>query len=96
MKFPMQSVYTWYRHTLRNPKYRMWIVAGTLVYLLSPLDIAPDVFPIVGQIDDFAVLAIFVSEVSGLLFDAMKSRKPNPNEASPGQQTVDVDAVSVD
>ena len=52
MNFSIQSVYTWYRETLRNPKYRWWIILGTLAYLISPIDIAPDFLPVIGQIDD--------------------------------------------
>ena len=58
MKFSVQSVYEWYRSTLRNPKYRWWVILGTLVYLVSPIDIAPDFLPIVGQLDDVFLLTI--------------------------------------
>ncbi|NJP11877.1 MAG: DUF1232 domain-containing protein [Leptolyngbyaceae cyanobacterium RU_5_1] len=51
-KFPADIVsnwlYNWYRNTLRHPKYRWWIILGTLLYLLSPVDISPDMFPILG------------------------------------------------
>ena len=47
MNFSIQSVYNWYRETLRNPKYRWWIILGTLAYLVSPIDIAPDFLPVV-------------------------------------------------
>ncbi|MBD2613064.1 DUF1232 domain-containing protein [Nostoc punctiforme FACHB-252] len=103
MKFSIQSVYTWYRDLLRNPKYRWWVVLGTLVYLASPFDILPDVFPIVGQIDDVFLLTLLVSEVSGLVIEGWKTRKGNLNtEASNTTEgttstasTIDVDAVSV-
>ena len=55
MNFSIQSVYNWYRDTIRNPKYRWWIILGTLVYLLSPFDISPDFLPILGEIDDFVL-----------------------------------------
>ena len=104
MSFSIQSLYTWYRNTLRNPKYRWWIVLGTLAYLISPIDIAPDFLPIVGQIDDIAILTLLVSEVSQMAIEYAKSRQAaTGTEASdsvndspsynPG--TVDVDAVSV-
>jgi len=96
-----RSLYAWYRNTLRNPKARPWIILGTLAYLLSPLDISPDVIPILGQIDDVAILAIFVSEVSSLLFDALRrpqsTATPAPAEGGDtAAQTVDVEAVSVE
>ncbi|MEH2000192.1 MAG: YkvA family protein [Nostoc sp.] len=103
MKFSIQSLYTWYRDVLRNPKYRWWVILGTLVYLVSPIDIVPDFLPVVGQIDDVFLLTLLVSEVSGLVIEGWKARKgdlgtetPNTTEGSTSTaNTVDVDAVSV-
>lgn len=64
MNFSIQSVYNWYRNLLRNPKYRWWVILGTALYFVSPLDIAPDFLPIVGQLDDVFILTLLVSEVS--------------------------------
>jgi uncharacterized membrane protein YkvA (DUF1232 family) len=102
MNFSIQSLYTWYRNTLRNPKYRWWVIIGTVTYLISPLDISPDFIPIIGQIDDVFLLTLFVTEVSGLVIDGWKAKKENVknntsnigNNAPPGE-TVDVDSVSV-
>lgn len=99
-KFSIQGLYTWYRNTLRNPKYRWWIILGTLAYLFSPIDIAPDFIPIIGQIDDIAVVTLLLSELSQLLMDSLKSRKnaasgsANATNADSSDQTVDVNAVS--
>ncbi len=96
--FSIQSIYSWYRNTIRNPKYRWWIVLGTMVYLFSPIDIAPDFIPIIGQIDDVFLLTLLVSEVSQLLIDGVKARKGTEvtsETASTTDKTVDVDAVSV-
>ena len=103
MKFSIQSLYTWYQNLLRNPKYRWWVILGTLFYLVSPIDIAPDFIPVVGQIDDVFLLTLLVSEVSGLVIEGWKARKdevgtevPNTTEASTSSaSTIDVDAVSV-
>ncbi|MCW5316585.1 DUF1232 domain-containing protein [Nostoc sp. KVJ3] len=103
MKFSIQSLYTWYRNLLRNPKYRWWVILGTLVYLISPIDIAPDFIPIVGQIDDVFLLTLLVSEVSGLVIEGWKARKGDMEtevaDSAEGSQstgsTIDVDAVSV-
>ncbi len=59
MKFPIQSLYGFYRNAVRNPRYRWWIVLGTLVYLLSPFDISPDFLPILGEVDDFVLYPCF-------------------------------------
>jgi uncharacterized membrane protein YkvA (DUF1232 family) len=104
MKFSIQSLYTWYRSLLRNPKYRWWIVLGTLLYVVSPIDIAPDFLPILGEVDDVMLLTLLVSEVSQLLIEGFKARKDNnvdstvsnTTEATTSSaNTIDVDAVSV-
>ncbi|NES87014.1 MAG: DUF1232 domain-containing protein [Moorea sp. SIO2B7] len=98
MSISPKSIYNWYRNTIRNPQYRWWIILGTLVYLISPIDISPDMFPIVGQIDDIMILTLLITEVSQLVLDFAKSRKQNinpPTEEGSGE-TVDVEAVSLD
>ena len=103
MNFSIQSVYNWYRDTIRNPKYRWWIILGTMAYLVSPIDIAPDFLPVIGQIDDVAIAVLLISEISQMSIDYFKSRQTQTNstsEATSGTSeakasTVDVDAVSV-
>ena len=101
MNFSIQSLYNWYRNTLRNPKYRWWLVLGSLLYLFSPFDIAPDFIPVIGLIDDAAIMALLVSEVSQLLIERVKFRQ-GEKESNTGttsepvaDNVVDVDAVSV-
>lgn len=101
MKFPLQALYGFYRNAIRNPKYRWWIILGTLVYLLSPFDISPDIFPIAGQIDDALLVTLMFTEVSQLLMEKMKRRDEDfeetvSNAATNAPQTVDVDVVSLD
>lgn len=96
--FSIQSLYNWYRNTIRNPKYRWWMVLGTLLYIFSPIDIAPDFIPVIGQLDDIVILSLLVSEVSQMVIEAAKSRKGTTVAANPDpstEKTVDVDAVSV-
>ncbi|HEY9844836.1 MAG TPA: YkvA family protein [Candidatus Caenarcaniphilales bacterium] len=98
MSFSVKYIYNWYRNAIRNPKYRWWIVLGTLAYLLSPIDIAPDFLPIIGQLDDAAILTLLVSEVSQILFERVKARKGDDlggTSTANQDATVDVDAVSV-
>ncbi|AFY78280.1 MAG: DUF1232 domain-containing protein [Hydrococcus sp. C42_A2020_068] len=98
MKIPIQSIYNFYRNAIRNPKYRWWIILGTLVYLLSPFDISPDFFPIVGEIDDFILVTFLVTEVSQLILDRFKSTKTNPVAAptETSNETIEVQAVSAE
>jgi uncharacterized membrane protein YkvA (DUF1232 family) len=100
MNFSIQSVYTWYRNLLRNPKYRWWVIIATGLYFISPFDIAPDFLPIVGQLDDVFLLTLLVSEVSQMVIEGAKARKNYSESASADGatnvgSTVDVNAVSV-
>lgn len=95
MKFNLQSVYGFYRNAIRNPKYRNWIILGTLAYVLSPFDISPDFFPLAGQIDDFLLLSIMLTEVSQIIVGNIKNKKEKYTE-NEVNKTVDVNAVSMD
>lgn len=91
----MTSIYNWYRNTLRHPKYRWWLVLGTLAYLLSPIDISPDFLPIVGQIDDVMLATLLVTEVSQLFIEKFKSRKETVEQDTATNSTVEVEAETV-
>jgi uncharacterized membrane protein YkvA (DUF1232 family) len=96
MKFPIQSLYSWYRNTLRNPKYRWWIVLGTFVYLLSPFDILPDLFPLIGEIDDIALVTLLFAEVSQIVVEKLKQRQSGPDMSpSSGADTNTVEVESI-
>jgi uncharacterized membrane protein YkvA (DUF1232 family) len=96
--FGAQSVYDWYRETIRNPKYRWWIILGTVAYILSPIDIAPDFIPVIGQLDDVLLMTLLVSEVSQVLIDRVKTMKGKSatDENVSANNPVEVNAVSVD
>ena len=100
MKVSITSLYNWYRDTLRNPKYRWWIVLGTLAYLISPFDISPDFIPIGGQIDDLVIVTLLVTELSQLFIDGFKSRKQGQdidvNLDSENVETVEVKAEKIE
>ncbi|HEY9763751.1 MAG TPA: YkvA family protein [Trichocoleus sp.] len=85
MKNLAQSFYDWYTQTLRHPKYRWVLVAGTLVYLLSPIDISPDFLPIIGWIDDGVVATLLVAELSQILMNVLSGRDRN-SESSTKQE----------
>ena len=95
MKVPF---YDWYRNLIRNSKYRWVIIVGTLLYLISPIDLLPDFIPLIGQIDDGIVVTLLVAELSGMLLDRAKAQK-NKNVAADttvaSAETVDVNATSV-
>lgn len=95
------SFIDWYRKLIRNSKYRWLIIVGTLLYLLSPIDLLPDIIPIVGQIDDVVILTLLVSEVSQVLMERIKAVKGKEAESAADQtvgaaDSVDVNAVRVE
>ena len=95
------AIYEWYRGTIRNPKYRWWMILGTLAYLLSPIDIAPDFIPVIGQIDDVVLMTLLVSELSQLMIERVKNRKGGDTVSADGDRStvsepVEVNAVSVE
>jgi len=69
----------------RRGKYRkipFWTVAaivGALLYVLNPLDLIPDFLPLVGQIDDAAVVAACLLMVRQDLHKYKKWKIANPD-----------------
>lgn len=59
----------------RKGKYKKipwWVISTAtfaLLYVLNPLDIIPDVIPIIGQLDDIAVIAICLLLIEQQLHD---------------------------
>lgn len=97
--FGDKSIYDWYRDVIRNPKYRWWIIIGSLAYIISPIDIAPDFIPVIGQVDDVLIMTLLVSEVSQLLINRVKTMKGKDSvgdETVSATNPVDVNAVQVD
>lgn len=93
----VEGLRNWYRNAIRNSKYRWLVVFGSLLYLVSPFDIAPDVLPIIGWLDDGIIATLLVTEVSQLLFEQVNaSRKKEQQKATAtAEQVIDVEAVSV-
>ena len=100
MNFSIQAIYNWYRDLLRNPKYRWWVVAGSLLYLVSPIDISPDVFPIIGWLDDGIIISLLIAEVSQIAKEKLQSQNNRADKATSTTTVedtpVDVQAVQVD
>ncbi len=100
MSLSPKAIYDWYRSTLRNPKYRWWIILGTLAYLFSPLDLSPDIIPIAGQVDDVILVSLLVAELSQIVMDFFQARQNDLNvEATQTEETgptVETNAVPVE
>ncbi len=99
MNFSLSSLYEWYRSAIRHPKYRWWVMLGTAIYLVSPIDIIPDIFPIVGQIDDVMLAGLLFTELSQMAIAKLQNRQEKNNVATDnaGSETnvVDVDAETI-
>jgi uncharacterized membrane protein YkvA (DUF1232 family) len=85
MKVLNQVVRSFVRSNIRNPKFRWFFILASLAYLISPLDISPDVFPVMGLLDDGLLVAMISTEISQFV---LERRKANRN----GETTVDVSA----
>ncbi|MEA5511888.1 YkvA family protein [Crocosphaera sp. UHCC 0190] len=96
MKFPLQFIYDWYRGAIRHPQYRWWVILGTLVYFISPLDISPDIFPIAGQLDDFVLVTLLMTEIFQMIIERFQNNPEITVEESPEGETIEVKAVSID
>ena len=99
MNFSLSSLYEWYRSAIRHPKYRWWVMLGTAIYLVSPIDVIPDIFPIVGQIDDVMLAGLLFTELSQMAIAKLQNRqeKNNVTTDNAGNETnvVDVDAETI-
>lgn len=91
----------WYRQLLRNSKYRWVVLFGTLVYLVSPIDIAPDAFPVLGWLDDGLIATIAVTEITQILLDRRRNLRQvdetiaTTKSVDTSGNVIDVDAVAV-
>jgi uncharacterized membrane protein YkvA (DUF1232 family) len=88
----------WFTNLIRNSKYRWLVILGSFIYLVSPLDISPDVFPIVGWIDDGLLATIVVTELTQLVLERRRNslgqirQEVEPRDV---ETIIDVDSVTV-
>lgn len=64
-----------YRRLLGHPIARWVVVIGSLVYLISPLDIVPDVIPIFGWVDDGVLATLLATGVVEIVLEQRRARK---------------------
>ncbi|NJR32518.1 MAG: DUF1232 domain-containing protein [Chamaesiphon sp. CSU_1_12] len=98
MNFNIQSLHNWYRGLLQNPKYRWWVVAASIAYLLSPIDLIPDFLPFAGLVDDTLIISLLVSEVAQVAKTKLQSKtnRSTPNTPDASGQVVDVRAIAIE
>jgi uncharacterized membrane protein YkvA (DUF1232 family) len=89
----IEAVYNWYRSLVSNPTYRWWVIGASLLYVISPIDIAPDFIPFIGQIDDAVVITLLASELAQVLKDRnamIKQKKAEKNMVVDEPVTIEV------
>ncbi len=57
-----------------TPRWAKTIIIGALGYFISPVDVVPDVIPIVGLSDDLVVLGLAVKTVVECITDEVKGK----------------------
>lgn len=77
---------------LKNPRFSWLIVIASLVYLISPFDVLPDFFPILGQGDDLILIAFLINS---LIQNWPKFFSNSANQQT-HEKTIDVDATPID
>ena len=87
-------IYDQYRKLIRNSKYRLIVILASAAYIISPVDLLPELFTFpVGLIDDGLVATLLVTEVAAILTEKMKAKKSGRSGANSDdgeQNTVDV------
>jgi uncharacterized membrane protein YkvA (DUF1232 family) len=84
--FTVQSIYNWYREAMRHPQWRWLVIGGSLLYLVSPIDISPDIFPVIGWLDDGVIAGLLVAELSQIMMQRLKTGKTT-TETPPASPT---------
>ena len=97
MNFNLQSLQNWYRGLLQNPKYRWWVVAASIVYLVSPIDFIPDFIPLAGLVDDTLIISLLVAEVAQVAKTKLQSHstRSTTERVDATGQTIDVQPIPV-
>jgi uncharacterized membrane protein YkvA (DUF1232 family) len=91
-----ESFSNWYRKLIRHSKYRWLVLLGTLLYLVGPIDISPDIFPVIGWIDDGLVATIAITEITQMLIDRKRRMQTVAEDTAPidsNETVVDVEAA---
>lgn len=73
MKIPFFSRI--YGGLMKHPRYRWVVIGASLLYLVSPVDISPDVMPVIGWIDDGVVATLLATGITQALLDRRQTLK---------------------
>lgn len=82
-----------YRSLLGHPVARWIVILGSVGYLLSPMDISPDVFPVVGWIDDGVLAALLATGLTEIVLEQRRNRKAQKAESDIEENTIEATAL---
>ena len=71
----------------QTPTWARVLIMAALGYFICPLDLVPDVVPVLGYVDDLAVMTLLIAEVDRFLTPAMRERVQNLMPESMRQPT---------
>jgi uncharacterized membrane protein YkvA (DUF1232 family) len=72
----------------QTPAWARLLIVGVLGYFICPLDLVPDVVPVLGYVDDLAVMTLLAVEMDRFLTPAMRKRVQNLMPESMRQPTI--------
>lgn len=64
-----------YRALLGHPVARWVVILGSLLYLISPIDLSPDVIPILGWVDDGVIATLMAAGITEVVLDRRRQVK---------------------
>ena len=65
----------WYAYKRKEtPGWAKNIIVGTLGYFLMPIDVIPDLTPILGYTDDVGVLSVGLVTIAGYVNDEVREK----------------------
>jgi uncharacterized membrane protein YkvA (DUF1232 family) len=83
----------------RVPGWRKFVVLGAVAYVLLPIDLVPDVIPLIGWLDDIgaigAALAFFARDVSNHAANAKAVPQVSAESSGSGVQVIDATPLRV-
>jgi len=65
----------------RLPRRHKLLLALTVPYLASPIDLVPDFVPVAGQLDDVVLVAFVLRRVVGANPDLVREHWPGPADS---------------
>jgi uncharacterized membrane protein YkvA (DUF1232 family) len=74
MQHLVQAFYQGYRKLIRHHRYRWFVIGATLLYWFSPIDLAPDIIPVVGWIDDGLLATLLLTEITQMVTERIRKR----------------------